>query len=213
MNDLTELSRVEEVCRSSTTINTIKENYRECGAHLTVRPGLLLVVWDGFPEEVTSEVSPLQTTRSLAFGLRPRHIAACPPPPAGPQPRRPACRPDGASRASPPRSCPCPRPAGSSRRPGACSRRRPKAAMRRQRRPGSRAAAGDPAHAQEAAVLAAAETLGPLRELGGWAHSDAAAIAIPASAAPRMLPQPGSTHHRAEAPGGQSGSAIQEDPP
>lgn len=85
--------------------------------------------------------------------------------------------------------------------------------MRRQRRPGSRAAAGDPAHAQEAAVLAAADTVWPRRELGGWAHSDAAAIAIPASAVPRMLPRTGSTHHKAEALGGQSGSAIQEDPP
>ena len=37
-----------------------KENAREFGAHMTGRPGLLLMVWDDFPEEVPSEVRPLQ---------------------------------------------------------------------------------------------------------------------------------------------------------
>lgn len=112
------------------------------------------------------------------------------PAPAAPQPRRPACRPAGASRASPPRSCPCPRPAGSSRRPGACSR------------PGARsrdaaAAAGGPAHAREAAAPTTAATAGPRRERGGLTHGDAAAIAIRARAAPRMR---GRTGHRARRP-------------
>lgn len=205
MNQLTALSRVGKACRPSPTVNAVKVLQGVWGAsYSTAWP--TLGGMGGFPEEVTSEVCPLQATRGLACGRRPS--TRC-----GPQPRRPACRPAGASRASPPRSCPCPRLAGSSRRPGAYSRRRPKAEMRRQRRPESRAVAGHRAHAQGAAVPAAAETVGPRPERGGWAHSNAAAIAIPASAAPRMLPPPGSTRHRASAPGGQRGSAGREDPP
>lgn len=133
-----------------------------------------------------------------------------PPAPCRAQLRRPACRPAGASRASPPRNCPCPRHAGSSRRPRAFSRRRPTVGMQRrrqQRKAGQQATAGGPAHAREAAVPAAAKAAGPRRERAGRAHSDAAAIAISASAATRMLRRPGRSH-RAEVPSGQSASAF-----
>lgn len=49
-------------------------------------------------------------------------------------------------------------------------------------------------------------TGGPaLRELRSQTHGDAAAIAIRVVAALRMLCPPWRRHHRAEAPGGQSG--------
>lgn len=137
-----------------------------------------------------------------------------PPTPCRAQLRRPACRPAGASRASPPRSCPCPRHAGSSRRPRAFSRRPPTVGMQRrrqERKAGQQATAGGPAHAREAAVPAAAKAARPRRERAGRAHSDTAAIAIPASAATRMRRRPGRLH-RAEVPGGQSGSAFSGGP-
>lgn len=70
--------------------------------------------------------------------------------PGRPSPWLPACCPAGAAPGSPPRSCPCPRPAGSSRRLGASSRRQPHGglpqrpaapAATRGRPPGSAAAA------------------------------------------------------------------------
>lgn len=91
---------------------------RKSGAHL-IRAWSCL----GLPSGSVLGAHPLTPSRGLSFGRRrPRGSPGRPPTPSGLHPRRPACRPAGASRASLPHSCLCPPRAGSSRRPGACSR-------------------------------------------------------------------------------------------
>lgn len=65
-----------------------------------------------------------------------------------------------------------------------------------------RATAKGPAHAREAAGPEAAERARLGREREGQAHGDAAAIAIPAGAALRMLRRPAGLRRASAAPGG-----------